>query len=114
MDVTTELIGTVRIVHMVGKLDTNTSAAFDTRIRELIEAGDTRLVLDLAQVSYISSMGLRSLFVVAQAVKTMQGALALAAVGPRVQEVLDVAGFTTLFSIAPTTEDALASMQQGR
>src|SRR5258707_11169834 len=92
MDVTTEMIGTVRIVRMAGKLDNDTAEAFDTRLRELLNAGDTRLVLDLAHVSYVSSMGLRSLLLVAKHVKTMGGALALAAVGRRVQEVLDIAG----------------------
>ena len=111
MDVTTEVIGAVRIVRLAGKLDTNTSAAFDARIRQLLDGGDTRLVLDLAQVTYVSSMGLRSLFLVAQSIKAKGGALALAAVGPRVLEVLDIVGFTTMFSIAPTTEEALASIQ---
>src|SRR5262245_54842760 len=111
MDVTTETVGTIRIVRMAGKLDNNTVEAFDARMRELLAAGDTRLVLDFAHVTYVSSVGLRSLLLVAKHVQAARGFLTLAAVGPRVQEVFDIAGFTSIFAIAPTTEDALASMQ---
>ena len=114
MDVTTEVIGSVRIVRLTGKLDTNTAEAFDAAIRKLLDDGDSRLVLDLAHVNYVSSMGLRSLILVAKTVKAKEGALALAAVGPRVKEVLDIAGFTPLFSIAPTVEEAILLMPPDR
>src|SRR5262245_52510021 len=97
LDITTDTIGTVRVAHVAGKLDTNTAEAFDARMRELLDVGDVLLVLDLAGLTYMSSMGLRSLIVVAKDVKAKAGSLALAAVGPRIREVLDIAGLTPLF-----------------
>jgi anti-sigma B factor antagonist len=110
LDVTTEALGAVRVVRIAGKLDTNTAEVFDTRMRELLDGGDVRLVLDLAGVSYMSSMGLRSLGTLVKTVKAKSGSLALAAVPPRVKEVLDIVAFTPLFVIAPTVEEAIASM----
>jgi anti-anti-sigma factor len=114
LDVTTEAIGTVRVVPVAGKLDTATADAFDTRLGALLDGGDVRLVLDLAGVSYMSSMGLRSLGALAKTVKAKAGSLALAAVNPRVKEVLDIVAFTPLFLIAPTVEEAIALMPSGR
>jgi anti-anti-sigma factor len=114
LDVVTEASGNVRIVHVTGKLDTNAAEAFDARLRELVDGGNALLVLDLAHVTYVSSMGLRSLIMIAKIVKGKGGTLALAAPTPTVREVLDIAGFTSIFSIAATTEEALALMQPGR
>ena len=80
MDVTTEMIGTAQVVHIAGRLDHTSSTVLDARLRELLDAGHTRLVLDVEQMSYISSAGLRSLILVAKEVKTRSGALALASV----------------------------------
>jgi anti-anti-sigma factor len=114
LEVTTETIGAATVVHLAGQLDTSTADDFDVRMRELLAVsggGGLRLVLDLARVTYMSSAGLRSLSLVAKTTKTNGGALALAGIAPRVQEVLDIVRFTSLFLIAPTVEQAIALVQ---
>ena len=112
LEVTTELVGTVHVVRVAGRMDTNTADGFDVRMHELVNPDAARLVLDLAQVNYMSSAGLRSLLVLIKQVKTLDGALVLAAVHPRVQDILNIAGFTAMFTIVPTTAEALARLQQ--
>jgi anti-anti-sigma factor len=114
MDVTTELVGTVHIVRASGRLDSGTAEAFDARMQDVINTPDPRLVLDFSQLVYVSSMGLRSLLALAKKAHALGGALVLAAVQPRVQDILEIAGFTTMFAIVPTTEAALAQLQPDR
>jgi anti-anti-sigma factor len=113
MDLTTERVGAVQIVRAAGRLDGESAEAFDVRIQQVVNE-DPRLVLDLAQVIYVSSMGLRSLLVLAKQIKALGGALVLAAIRPRVLDVLDIAGFTPMFAIEPTTDEALARLQPDR
>lgn len=113
MDVTTETVGGAQIVHVAGQLDHLTSPVFDARLRELLEAGHTRLVLDLEQVSYVSSMGLRSFALVAKQVAALRGVLVLASVRRPVQEILEIVGLNRTLTIVPTATDAVAKIQSG-
>lgn len=114
MDVTTEMVGAILVVRAAGRLDSVTAEAFDARMQEVSIGRDTRVVLDLAQVNYVASAGLRSLLMLLKQVKAHGGALVLAAVHPRVQDILDIAGFTTMFAIVPTLEDGLTRLQPAR
>jgi len=44
---------------LCGKLDTTTAKTFEEKILALIESGDRRFIIDLAQLDYVSSAGLR-------------------------------------------------------
>jgi anti-sigma B factor antagonist len=108
--VSTELAGAIQVVHVAGRVDSTTSGTFDARMDEVATGDGAQVVLDLAQVTYISSAGLRSLLTLSKRVKTLGGGLVLAAVPPRVQDVFDIAGFTGIFAIAPTAAEALTRL----
>lgn len=114
MNVTTEQVGTISVVRVSGQLDSSTADAFSSRMIELAKAPTTRLVLDLEQVAYVSSAGLRVVLALFKQLKANGGALVLAAVHPRVQDILEIAGFTAILPVAPTTDAAIASLSQTR
>jgi anti-anti-sigma factor len=72
-------------------------------------AGQDHLVLDFAGVDYISSAGLRVLMLSAKQAKAQQGFLALAAVQPLVQEILEISKFTLVLRVLPTVREAVAA-----
>ncbi|HNX96703.1 MAG TPA: STAS domain-containing protein [Candidatus Aminicenantes bacterium] len=90
--------GNVIVVSLQGSLDHNGAAIMERACLQLISAGDSRLLLDLADVDYISSSGLRSLLVVAKTVKTVQGRIALCRLSPTSKEVMALSGFNTIVS----------------
>ena len=99
MDVDTRNEGNVTVVALTGKLDAITSPAFEQQIRGTIEAGNHAIVVDLAQLDYISSAGLRALLVLAKQVKAKNGKACLANVTGDVRSVFDMSGFATIFEI---------------
>lgn len=111
---TIEGVGDVQVVHVSGRLDTATTDRFDARIQQIVTPAAARLVLDLAHVNYVSSAGLRSLLSLLKRVKALGGSLVLAAVHPRVVDILEIAGFTPLFVLAATPDEALAQLQTPR
>jgi stage II sporulation protein AA (anti-sigma F factor antagonist) len=114
LDVTTERVGTVDVVRLSGRLDSITADVFDARVQPLAAGAAPQLVLDLTRINYVSSAGLRSLLTLLKQVRAQAGALALAGVHPRVLDILEIAGFTSMFTIAATPEDALARLHPGR
>jgi anti-anti-sigma factor len=79
-----------KYVALSGKLDTITSPEFDEQIGPALASSAKVLVLDLADLSYISSAGLRSIFRARRSVEARGGALLLVNVQPGVQKVFDI------------------------
>ncbi len=111
MDITEEKRSEVKIISLKGRLDASSSPAFEQRLLNLIDQGERRLVLDFSELSYISSIGLRVLIATAKSLQKTKGRLALAALNNHVHEIFKIAGFTSIFSIFPTCEEAVAFTQ---
>lgn len=82
---------------ITGKIDTTTAPELDNLLSERYESIN-ELVLDFAEVKYISSAGLRVLL---NAVKMMstKGGLKLKNVGPSTMEVFEMTGFAAILNI---------------
>ena len=111
MDITEEKRGKVKIIGLRGRLDASSSPGVEQRLLSLIDQGESRIVLDFSELSYISSIGLRVLIATAKSIQKTRGKLALASLNNHVQEIFRIAGFTSIFSIYPTREEAVAFSQ---
>lgn len=99
------------IVQVSGELDTSTSDQLESAMAQQVERGARRIILDLQAMDYVSSVGLRVFLFYLKRLRASDGQLVLSGLNEEVQEIFDMAGFTPLFAIAPTLEDARASLQ---
>jgi anti-sigma B factor antagonist len=99
---------TVEIVtlSLSGKLDTTTAKTFEEKILAQIESGERRFVIDLAQLDYISSAGLRVFVLAAKRLNSTNGKMVLCSLKDPVKEVFDIAGFSSIFSIYGSHDEA--------
>ena len=109
MEIATQDFKHVAVVSVSGRVDSATAPELETRLRELVETDKTQIVLDLKNVEYMSSAGLRAMVSTLKSVKRVNGDLRIASPSPRVEEVLRLAGLTSIFSIHPSQEEAVAS-----
>jgi len=98
------------ILALDGRLDTLSSASLDSKLKDLIAKNENKIIIDLTKLNFISSSGLRVLLTIAKNVKS-GGKLALCSLQEHVKEVFDVAGFTMLFAIFSSQQEALDSIQ---
>ena len=97
---------------VAGRLDTHTYGALDDRLL-LVLGGDVRfLTMDLGQLAYISSAGVRSLFRTRKQLEARHGRLLLANVQPQVQKVFDIVKAVPLSEIFRTVEEADAYLDK--
>ena len=82
-----------------GRVDTNTSAQLQDAILEAFRASK-HVVLDLVQVVYVSSAGLRALLIGQKTATSKGGSMVLVNVSPTVKTVLDSVGFSKILTIA--------------
>ncbi|MDZ4372097.1 MAG: STAS domain-containing protein [Phenylobacterium sp.] len=99
----------VLVVALEGRLDSNTSSALETVLPAHIQANE-RVVLDLSQVPYVSSAGLRVLLIGAKAARSGGKKFALSGLTESVREVFDISGFTSIFTLAPDIDAAIAQL----
>lgn len=109
MTIVLERVGDVVVVAPIGRIDSTTSGDLDTRLLALDAEGRRRIVVDFAGVEYISSAGLRVMLTLAKRAKDKAGRVALCSLDQSVRQVFDLAGFTALFSIAATRDEAIAA-----
>ena len=80
-----------------GRLDTITAPQLEEELRDL-ENGVTELTMDLGDLEYISSAGLRVLLM-AQKIMNQQGKMEIRNVTPEVMEIFEVTGFVDILKI---------------
>jgi len=97
----------VLVVSVTGRMDAVSAPDFDTQVEERVDKGETSLVLDLSGLDYISSAGLRSMLTLAKKLKTKEGDLVLFGLQDVVNEVFEVSGFSTIFEIFGSLEEAM-------
>jgi len=93
-----------------GRLDAVTVPALEAAIDEQLAARHFRLVIDLSEVAYLSSSGLRALLRARRQAQTGGGDVALCALNERVAEVFEMIGFNSLFRIFATSAEAAAAL----
>lgn len=99
------------VLEFKGRLDVSTSNMAQEKLETLIQKGDTRLALDLSQLEYISSAGLRVLLTILKKSKSCNGKIVLFGVKDYINRIFDIAGFNTLFAMYPTADDALSAFR---
>jgi anti-anti-sigma factor len=105
-----ELAEGVTRAALKGRLDIDGAAAVDTGLRSLADGRD-RLVIDLSDVSFVASMGLRTLMVCARSMVAHGGRMAISGPQPSVGRVLSVSGVDQILTIAPSLEAAVAAIR---
>ncbi len=111
MGITTEeLAGGITKVILVGRLDIENSPAVDTRMRAIADGGNSVLV-DMQNVSFLGSMGLRALVAPALAIRGRGGKMVLFGPNDLVARVLRVSGIETMIPVHHEMQNALDALQ---
>ena len=84
-------------IALEGRLDTVTSPSLESELKSSLE-GVEKLEMDLAQLQYISSAGLRVLLS-AQKIMNAQGCMIVRNASEDVREIFDVTGFSDILTI---------------
>ncbi len=108
MEITETQVNQCVIVAVKGRIDSYTAPQFLEALRSITIRDIYTIILDLYDVVYISSAGLRVLIdILKTCKKSDKGELILVNVPQRVRETLELAGFAPLFRFFPNVQSAL-------
>ena len=93
-------------VTLIGSLDTEAAERFEEELDMHLAPGLRFLLIDMEQLCYLASAGLRVLLSGAKKAKNMEVELVICSLQPLVHSVFDAAGFTRIFKIFASREEA--------
>jgi anti-sigma B factor antagonist len=96
------------VMQVIGRLDASTAAELEHNLIPVMQQDRTKVILDFADLEYISSAGLRVLLLAMKTTKKVAGELIICNMKDHIKEIFDIAGFLPIFKITATLEEALA------
>jgi len=102
-----EARGDVVILHMAGQMREMGADTLREELDKLLEAGNYKLIFDMTDISFISSVGLGQMMRAFRAASSNGGYVRIVNPQPLVEEVFRFTKLHTLIRIYPTVEEAM-------
>ena len=106
-----ELESGVLAISLAGRMDSVGTQQIDMRFTALSATRKVQVVVDLSQVTYMASIGIRTLVTNAKAQKRRGGAMVLYQPTAAVEEVLKSVGIDTIIPIVHDMESARRALE---
>jgi anti-anti-sigma factor len=104
-------IQNISVVMIPQRLDANNAPGLESELRTFLAGSPKKLILDFSATEYIASAGLRVILVITRDLLKSGGRVALVELRPTVRKVFDMAGFTSIFMICLSQEEAIQKMK---
>jgi anti-sigma B factor antagonist len=110
MEINIKTVDQVTMVEVVGDIDGKTAPQVQQQILPLIQP-ESKILLDMSQVGYMSSAGLRLLLSTYRQVSSNKAIIALVGVNEDIRDTMSATGFLRFFTIHDTVEAGLAALK---
>src|ERR1700723_2315050 len=112
LNILNKQVGDISVVALKGRIVLGEgSSSLRERIKNLVGNGKKKIVLNMANVTYIDSAGLGTLVAAHVSAKKEGTALLLSDLGNKFHEVLQVTRLLTIFSVYATEAEAVSSLE---
>ena len=95
------------IIAIEGELNSHTTAQIQNDVLNAVQSGQ-KVLLDMIQVTYLSSAGLRMLLLLYRRIRERNGLMVLAGLSEEVRDIMAITGFLDLFT---TFENRITGLQ---
>lgn len=95
------------IIYVEGRVDSTKVSEFGSQILDLVEHNDKNLIINCRNLKYINSLGLRIFLTAQKKIIKRKGKLILCELAQPVLETFAISGFSSIFKIYGTEEEAL-------
>ena len=109
MQISSRELKRVNVVTVNGRVDSAAAPELDKTLQDLLSNRRHQIVVELADVDYMSSAGLRALVSALKEAKKGGGDVVLARPSDRVREVVDLAGLAPVFAMYDDVVEAVGS-----
>lgn len=110
MDLNLDRNDGVLVIGVAGRLDAGDAMNFEGTVRSGIEDADRAVVMDMGELRYISSAGLRAVLLVAKNLKKSNTAFVVCSLPDNIGDVFRMSGMDKIIEVQESKAAALASL----
>ena len=99
------------MIVIVGEVDASSSILLDNAIKETIENGSRKIMIDCSSLDYISSAGLGVFMSYIEEMKKNKVKFVVSGLNEKVRHVFEILGLDQLLKITVTKEDGIKSLK---
>lgn len=111
MEISINRVNDVTQVELVGDIDGSTAPAVQAQILPLAGT-NAKILLNMSQVLYMSSAGLRMLLSTYRQLATKGGKMVLVGLSEDIQDTMSVTGFLKFFAVCSTVDEGMRTLAQ--
>jgi anti-sigma B factor antagonist len=105
-----ELDGTRLVVAVSGEIDLFTAPELKAALVDGIEAGRTRVVVDLTETTFLDSTALGVLIGAVKRLRSREGVLTIVNTDANIAKTFEITGLDQIFTIRPTRDEAVEAL----
>ena len=102
MEIRSNELQDIQIISLQGSMDALTAGEVEKYFEHEVDRPGGKVILDLAEVEFMSSAGLRAIMAISKNLRQSGGEIRLAAAQPGVEKMLRISGFTTILKSYPS------------
>ena len=107
MTIESSQVGDKVVLRVAGRMDAENAPEFEKKCESWISQGITSLVVDMGDLAYVSSMGLRSFMAIGKKLQDKGGKLRICRLTGLVKQVFEITRMNTIFPPHESVESAL-------
>lgn len=110
MDININTLEQITVVTLAGDIDASNAADVQKEVLPLVQA-ESRILMDMTKVPYMSSAGLRMLLSLYRQVTAKDGKVVLVGLSEEIRDTMSVTGFLDFFITCETVDSGLAVLK---
>ena len=109
LDLTVEREEGILILHLGGRIDGANAFEFSKVAKENIREDDRAVILECANLAFMSSVGFRVLVTMAKILNKNKAKFAICSLSGAIKKIFSISGLDSIISVHPTLEEARAN-----
>jgi anti-sigma B factor antagonist len=98
------------VIAVAGEIDLFTAPELKAALGDALEAGRTRIVVDLSDTTFLDSTALGVLIGAVKRLRSRDGRLTIVNVDQNIAKTFEITGLDQIFTIRPTRDEAVAAL----
>ena len=111
MAVTIERQGDAIIAQVRGRVDGTNAAEFQDELIPVTDGSSQSVILDIGELSYISSAGLRVILLIARSLRAKESTFTICSPTESIREIFEISGFSQIIPIHNSQAEAVAALE---
>ena len=111
IEINIKTVEEIQIVELNGDIDANTAPDVQKQVVPLAEPG-SKILMDMTQVPYMSSAGLRMLLSLYRQAEAKKGKVVLVGLSEELQDTMSVTGFLDFFTTVEKVEEGMEKLME--